>query len=70
VSTPPDTITCVECGGVAHLISYLPEEGELEPGYPLAYRCADCLDRFDMVWEEEEGEGGSVLGVSPPSDGR
>jgi hypothetical protein len=55
MSAPPDTITCVECGGVAHLLSYLPPEGEvLEKGTALAYRCADCMDRFDMVWEEDE----------------
>jgi hypothetical protein len=47
-------IVCVECGGTAHLISFLPEEG-VEPGDALAYRCADCNDRFDVVWEEDEG---------------
>lgn len=47
-------ITCVECGGTAHLISYLPEEGSPEPGEALAYRCSDCNDRFDVIWEEEE----------------
>lgn len=50
-------ITCVECGGTAHLISYLPEEGSPEPGEALAYRCSDCNDRFDVIWEEEEEEG-------------
>lgn len=45
-------IVCVECGGTAHLISFPPED-ELEPGQSLAYRCADCNDRFDVVWEEE-----------------
>lgn len=54
MAAPPDTITCVECGGVAHLITYLPPDEPLESGYPLAYRCADCLDRFDVVWEEED----------------
>jgi len=24
----------------------------LEPGAALAYRCAELLDRFDVVWEE------------------
>lgn len=51
---PPETITCVECGGTAHLITHLPTDESLEPGHPLAYRCADCLDRFDLVWEEED----------------
>lgn len=53
---PPDTITCVECGGTAHLISFLPDDEPLEPGYPLAYRCSDCMDRFDVVWESDDLE--------------
>lgn len=48
-------ITCVECGGTAHLISYLPEDEQPEPGTALAYRCADCKDRLDVVWEEDDG---------------
>jgi hypothetical protein len=52
MTNPPETITCVECGGTAHLLSYLPEDEPLEPGTPVAYRCADCADRFDLVWEE------------------
>jgi len=51
MSTPPLTITCVECGGIAHLLSYLPQDSDLEPGVALAYRCADCMDRFDVIWE-------------------
>jgi hypothetical protein len=48
---PAPTIVCVECGGTAHLISFLPEDEPLEEGYPIAYRCADCTERFDVVWE-------------------
>ena len=51
---PPETIVCVECGGVAHLLTHLPPNEPLEPGYPVAYRCADCMDRFDVVWETED----------------
>jgi hypothetical protein len=54
VSTPPTTFVCVDCGGVAHLLSFLPEDSNLEPGAPLAYRCSDCMERFDVVWEEDE----------------
>lgn len=43
----PETITCVDCGGTAHRISYPPHEG-WEPGDIVAYRCADCLDRWDL----------------------
>lgn len=51
MTTPPDTISCVECGGVAHLISYLAEDEVRAPGVAYVYRCADCMDRFDVVWE-------------------
>jgi hypothetical protein len=54
VTRPPETITCVECGGVAHLISFLPEDDIPEPGVSYAYRCEDCMDRFDVVWEPED----------------
>ena len=54
MSSPPETINCVECGGVAHLISYLPEDELVEPGQPLAYRCEDCLERLDLVWEDQD----------------
>jgi len=54
VNNPPGTITCVECGGTAHLISFLPDDEPLEPGYPLAYRCSECMDRFDVVWESDD----------------
>ena len=56
MSHPPESITCVQCGGTAHLISFLPPDEDLEPGAALAYRCADCLDRFDVVWEEEDDD--------------
>jgi hypothetical protein len=49
---PPETFGCVECGGVAHLLTHLPPDEPLEPGYPVAYRCADCMDRFDVIWEK------------------
>ena len=48
----PEQIPCVDCGGVAHRISYAPPEG-WEPGDVVAYRCADCNDRWDIVIGEE-----------------
>lgn len=54
MADPPATITCVECGGTAHLISYLPDDEPLEVGYPLAYSCTDCLERLDLVWEGDD----------------
>ena len=46
-------IICVECGGRAHLITPVPSEEELEPGDILVYRCADCMDRWDIVYERD-----------------
>ena len=50
---PPDeTITCVDCGGTAHLLTTWPDDDPPYPGDILAYRCADCLDRWDVVMPE------------------
>ncbi len=54
MSDPPDVITCVECGGPAHLISFLPPDEPPEPGTVLAYRCSDCQERLDLIWEEDD----------------
>jgi DNA-directed RNA polymerase subunit RPC12/RpoP len=51
---PPEVYQCVDCGGEAHLISHLPPDEELEPGTPLAYRCSDCMERFDVIWEPDD----------------
>jgi len=47
-------ITCIDCGGRAHLISYPPEDG-WHPGDLAVYRCEDCLDRWDLVVPDEDG---------------
>jgi hypothetical protein len=40
---------------VAHLITFLSDdEADLEPGVALAYRCGDCMERFDVIWEEDD----------------
>ncbi len=44
MTTPPETIICVDCGGTCHLISFLDEDAPPEPGVVVAYRCEDCLD--------------------------
>jgi len=46
-----ETITCVECDGTAHLVSYEPPEG-WEQGQVVAYACEDCGHRLDIVFEE------------------
>jgi hypothetical protein len=43
VHEPDPVITCIDCGGRAHLNSYPPEEG-WQPGMVTMYRCEDCLD--------------------------
>ncbi len=49
----PKKIVCVDCGGVCHLQSYPPHEG-FEPGDIVAYRCEDCLDRWDIEITAED----------------
>jgi hypothetical protein len=49
----PEVITCVDCGGNAHRLSYPPPEG-FEVGDVVAYRCADCRDRWDLVIGEPD----------------
>jgi hypothetical protein len=51
---PDPIITCIDCGGRAHLISYPPNERDWETGDIAVYRCEDCLDRWDIVHEEYE----------------
>lgn len=43
VHVPDPVITCIDCGGRAHLNAYPPEEG-WQPGMVVMYRCEDCLD--------------------------
>jgi hypothetical protein len=50
----PTTITCVDCGGTCHLLSYPRADEPWEPGDVVAYRCADCGDRWDIVLEDED----------------
>lgn len=54
---PALEITCVDCGGRAHLISFAPEDGEWETGDVVVYRCADCNDRWDVVLDEDDLDG-------------
>lgn len=50
---PEKVIVCVECGGTAHLLTYLPEGDTFEPGDRVAYACGECNHRLDLVLEEE-----------------
>ena len=48
----PENITCVDCGGRCHLISYADPDFGFQPGDVVAYRCADCNDRWDVVIDD------------------
>ncbi|MCB1270686.1 MAG: hypothetical protein M9942_10345 [Microthrixaceae bacterium] len=53
---PPQSIICVDCGGTCGLLSRpdTDDDGAELPflsGDVVAYRCADCLDRWDIVLE-------------------
>jgi DNA-directed RNA polymerase subunit RPC12/RpoP len=59
MNLPPETIDCVECGGVASLLTQRPEDDPFLAGDIIAYRCAECWDRFDLVfWDDSEAEPG------------
>lgn len=57
---PDLIITCIDCGGRAHLLTAarLDEEDAgaqlWHPGDIVAYRCADCLDRWDIVLADDD----------------
>ena len=55
VFEPDPVITCIDCGGRAHLLGEPPEMG-WEPGMTTVYRCEDCLDAWYLeVPEDDEG---------------
>jgi hypothetical protein len=56
MAEPDPVITCIDCGGRAHLLTW---RGEV-----VSYRCEDCLDRWDLVIPELADDG------VEPDDGR
>lgn len=52
----PDQIHCVECGGMCGRLTQRPHDDPFEPGDIVAYRCGDCLERFDMELANEDPE--------------
>ncbi len=61
----PAIIVCVDCGGRAHLLTYLDDEVPLRPGDVVAYRCEDCLDRWDIELPDDEDSGADDSGGAP-----
>lgn len=45
---PESVIDCIDCGGRAHLLTRIDDESFFLPGDLVTYRCADCLDRWDL----------------------
>ena len=45
----PLVITCIDCGGRAHLLTIVTDEQPLLPGDVATYRCEDCRDRWDLI---------------------
>lgn len=60
----PDTITCIDCGGMCHRITYTPHEG-FAAGDIVAFRCEQCLDRWDVEITGDDLDPG-VAGGDPP----
>lgn len=54
---PATIITCVDCGGEAHLLTHRPADDPFEPGDTVAYTCAECGHRLDLVLDEDEDVG-------------
>jgi hypothetical protein len=53
---PEDTITCIDCGGPARLLTTWPADDPPQAGDVVSYRCADCWDRWDLVLPGDEPE--------------
>ena len=51
-----ETIVCVECGGTAHLLTGFPPDDPPMAGDIVPYRCAECMDRFDLVVDDADLE--------------
>lgn len=51
---PATVIVCVDCGGRAHLVQPNDSESPYRSGDVAVYRCEDCLDRWDIVLEDED----------------
>lgn len=54
---PEETLSCMECGGTAHLLSSRPDDDPFQPGDYAAYVCEDCGHRIDIVLEDDDEAG-------------
>jgi len=51
---PAEQIVCIDCGGRCFLLTPPAEDGLWESGDIVAYRCEDCLDRWDLVLSDDD----------------
>jgi DNA-directed RNA polymerase subunit RPC12/RpoP len=51
----PTEIVCVDCGGRCFLLSHVPPDEGFRPGDWVAYRCGDCMDRWDLQVPDDDG---------------
>jgi hypothetical protein len=51
---PAPQIVCVDCGGRCFLLTHPPEDDTWEVGDIVAYRCEDCLDRWDLELTDDD----------------
>ena len=51
-----EVITCIDCGGRAHLSLTHPRTATGTPATSSTYRCSDCLDRWDLVVPDDADE--------------
>lgn len=59
----PETILCIDCLGTCQRLTHRPDDDPFIAGDVVAYRCPDCLDRWDIVLEDdEEGPDSQVYG--------
>jgi hypothetical protein len=49
MDAPEREIICIDCGGRAFLLTPPREDGLWYSDDIVAYRCEDCLDRWDLV---------------------
>lgn len=49
----PDTIACVDCGGICYRLTGDPELGWQE-GDVVAYRCTDCKDLWHLELDPDD----------------
>lgn len=50
----PETIICIECGGVARLLTGFPEDDPPIAGDIVPYRCTECGERWDVELDDAD----------------